>query len=402
MREVEEAIATLLLGDPSADTAAAMAVCREQEPVLWVPPLEGWYVTRFDDVRDLFSDPRTTADPRAHLAYEAPVTERGRHWVGAFPFLSEDPGTEARGRVMATRGLSRQGTTRLESLVTEVVDEYADAIRDASGVVDLVAQFAAPVPATVVSRWTGVPQGSDEAQFRELAHKAVRGASPVLTPKKRRKTEMAQVALSEAILELARKRVADPRDDLLSDLIAASGGEDELDEIVRVVVGLVCTGAETTVRATTNSVRILLARPDLRKRLVDEPGIMMRALHEMMRYEAPLTHMARFAARDFELRGKRVRKGQLLLLSIQAAQRDPSVFTDPDTIDFDREPENLLAFGRGAHYCVGANLAWLQLDCMMRALLGLLPENARLLEDQIWWGGRGVLGRVKTLPVDFS
>ena len=129
---------------------------------------------------------------------------------------------------------------------------------------------------------------------------------------------------------------------------------------------------------------------------------MPNAVNELLRFDFGSLGLPRYALQDFELRGKKIRKGELLLLSFMGAHRDPEVFRDPDRFDVRRDTSRLTIFGHGPHYCLGANLARTELACMFEAVLNLLPAEARLLEDQIEWIRFGMFNAINSLPVDFG
>ncbi len=121
----------------------------------------------------------------------------------------------------------------------------------------------------------------------------------------------------------------------------------------------------------------------------------------MRGYDSGLVAMARFVLEDFELHGRTLKKGQLVILSLTGANRDPRVFSDPERIDFQRDTRGSMAFGHGPHYCVGINIARTEVHLMLNAALDFLPPNLLLLEDQIGWSSKGLLSQLKSLPVDF-
>ena len=129
---------------------------------------------------------------------------------------------------------------------------------------------------------------------------------------------------------------------------------------------------------------------------------MPNAVNELLRFDFGSLGLPRYAIRDFELRGKKIRKGELLMLSFTGAHRDPEVFPDPDRLDIGRDTSRLTIFGHGPHYCVGANLARSELACMFEAVLDFLPRGAKLLEDQIDWTRISLFSSIDSLPVDFG
>ncbi len=393
-----------LLEVGARDWAPVIARLREHDPVHWVPGLDAWFVSRHEDVRGLFSDERVTADPRRFERYVAPSEPGADRWLAEPPFIAARPGAPSAARRLVSPAMTRRSVDRVEDRIWEVVEQVAARLRKREGVVDLVAEFTAPIPGTVIGRLLGVPPKSeDEARFHKLSRNMVRSVNPILSDKKRLRTERATVELCEYLLELVAERRRSPRPDLITQLIGlgdAQGLSDE--ETVRVVCGLISAGTETITLAATRALRTLFQHPRALARLRRDRTLLPGAVSELLRYDMGLHGMPRYAVRDFELRGRPVREGQLLVLSFMGAHRDPRVFEGPDRLDFGRDAKDLIAFGHGAHHCVGANVARTELRLMLDAALDFLPADARLLEGQIAWGGLGILGRIKTLPVEFS
>lgn len=394
-----------LAGGPSQDPAPFIAELRERDPVCWIPGLDAWLVTRHEDVRTLFADERVTADPRVFERYQQPSGERARRWLSEMPFRStpSDPGNL--GRRLVSAALTPRAVTRMQRRVQEVVAQYAAPLRERRDVVDLVGDFTAPVAATVIGRILGIPPKDDDRElFRRLAISATRSINPILSEKKRLENERASVEMCEYVVRLVEERRAKPREDLISDLVNASRGDSPAtdDDITRVVGGLVSAGTGTTSIAAARALRTLLRHPDQLAMLRDERSLLPDAVQELMRYDSGLLVMPRYVEQDFELRGRALKKGQLVALSMMGANRDPRVFDEPDVLDLRRDTKNALSFGYGPHFCIGSNIARAELRLMLDAALDFLPEGARLLEDRIRWSSRGMMSQIRELPVDFG
>jgi cytochrome P450 len=377
---------------------------REQDPVHWVPGIGAWFVSRHEDVRMLFADRRVTADPRQFERYVAPTEPGAARWMAEPPFIAAKPGAPSQARQWVSPALTARALGRLETPIWHVVEQFAAPLRKRTGVVDLVSEFTNRIPGTVIGRLLGVPPKSeDEAHFHKLSRNMVRLVNPVLTDKKRLKTERATAELCVYLLGLVRDRRANPQDDLISGLLrldAARAASDE--EIVRVASGLISAGTETITLAATRALRTLFQHPAELARLRRDRALLPSAVSELLRYDMGLFGMPRYVLEDFELHGRSLRQGQLIVLSFMGAHRDPRAFEEPDRLDLRRKTKNLIAFGHGAHHCIGSNLARMELRLMLDAALDFLPEEARLPEERIAWSGLGVLARVKSLPVEFG
>jgi cytochrome P450 len=286
-----------------------------------------------------------------------------------------------------------------------VVEELAAPLRGRNGVVDLMGEFTSPIASTVIGHLLGIPaKGEDEVHFRKLAAAASRAIRLFLSAEKRRKTERASAEFAEYLFGLVEGRGESLREGTISDLLdaAEAGGRCSGEDIARVVAALASVGTGTTSVAGARVLRSLLRHPDQLEVLRGDRALLPNAVEELLRYDSGLVVMPRYVVEDFELRGQTLKKGQLVMLSQIGANRDPRVFTDPERIDVRRDTSQAIAFGFGSHYCVGVNIARVALQSILEAALDFLPPNARLLEDQIRWGEKGLMSQIKSLPVDFG
>jgi cytochrome P450 len=393
-----------LLAGTSRDSAPVIGQLREQDPVHWIPGIDAWFVSRHEDVQMLFSDPRVTADPRQFERYVAPTQPGAARWMAEPPFIAAKPGAPSPERQLVSPALTARAISRLENPIWNVVEQFAAPLRKRTGVVDLVSEFTDRVPGTVIGRLLGVPPKSeDEARFHKLSRNMVRLVNPVLTEKKRLKSERATAELCEYLLGLVRDRRTHPQNDLISGLLRLGDAQASSDEaIVRVASGLISAGTETLTLAAARALRTLFLHPTEMARLRRDRSLLPSAVSELLRYDMGLFGMPRYVLEDFELRGRFLQQGQLVVLSFMGAHRDPRAFDEPDRLDLCRETKNLIVFGHGLHHCIGSNLARTELRLMLDAALDFLPKEARLPEEQIDWGGLGILSRIKSLPVDFG
>jgi cytochrome P450 len=394
-----------LVTGSARDPAPVIAQLREENPVCWIPGVDGWLVTRHEDVRQLFADERLTADPRAYERYTPPSVPGTARWLTEMPFRSTPSDPLSPGRRLVSAALTPRAIARIEQRIREVVEQFAAPLRERHDVVDLMGEFTAPVTTAVIGRMLGVPpKGDDEIRFRQLARRVAKGIRPFLSDEQRRASESATVELAEYVLHLVEERRQGPREDLISDLVSASRAATPAsnDEIVRVVGALIAPGTGTPSVACARALRSLLLHPGQFSLLRCERSLLANAVDELLRYDSGLTLMPRYVLEEFALRNQTLQRGQLVALSLVGANRDPRVFPNPDKLDLRRDVSEALSFGHGPHYCPGANVARAELRSMIEAALDFIPLNARLLEDQVRWSSSGFMGQIKSLPVDFA
>lgn len=397
--------ASLVISGSARDPSEAYAKLRESEPVCWIPRFDAWVVTRHEDVQAMLTDGRLTTDPRAYERYVPPATRGADRWLTALPFRSSRSDPQSVPRRLAMGVLTPRAVERTELRIREVVERFAGPLEGRRDVVDLMDEFTTPVSTIAIGRILGVPpKDADEDRFRLLARNATRSIRPLLTAEKRRKSEVAGVEICEYVLRLVQERRAAPADDMISDLIRASGADTDagMDAIVKIASALVSAGTGTVGVACARAIRTLLLHPAELATLREDRSLVVNAVDELLRYDSGLALVPRYVAEDFEFRGQPLRKGQLVALSLFAANRDPRVFPDPDRLDLRRDCRQAMSFGHGPHFCTGTSIARIQLRVMLEAALDFLPSHARLLEDRTRWSARGLMGQIKSLPVDFG
>ncbi len=327
-------------------------------------------------------------------------------WVEDHGFFSLPPDEHARLRKLLSVALTPRAVKRYEAQVREVVERFAAPLRKARGGVDLMETFCNPIPNAVISRITGIPPaGDDERRFRELAQTTIRGFFSFADEKVKAEGEAAFVAIADWVREMAKERRQSLGEDMISDLIRAQDRGDRLsdDEVVMTISGLIGAGSETTALGGMIAAITLLDHPQEMERLRADRTLIPNAVSEILRFGfGGAGGLPRYAVRDFSLRGKQIRKGQLLLLAFAGASRDPAVYEDPDRFDVARDVRDLVTFGNGPHYCLGANLARQEMGCMVEALLDFLPPGSRWLRERTEYQRTGFLRRPVTLPVEIG
>jgi cytochrome P450 len=377
---------------------------RSHDPVHWDPYLHAWIVTRYEDVITVLQ--RYSADRSPTPAFfealgapeVAPVAK-----VMNKQMLFMDAPSHTRLRKLA--GLSftparvRVLRDHIQQIATRLIE---DVINRGTGNMDLLADFAEPLPAIVTAEMLGVPvEDHNKLKNWSVTFAEMLGNfqhNPDRLPGVLEAVENLKNYFSEAIKE---QRVR-PRDGLLHAFMVAELDGDRLtdEEIVANCIVTMVGGLETTTNLITNGILSLLRNPDQMQRLRSEPDIMPAAVEELLRYESPSQHTARLAPDDVVLGGKKIAKRQAVIAVMAAGNRDPERFPDPDKLDFDRPDNRHLAFGWGAHFCFGAPLARLEGHIAFETLLKRFPV-LELGEGKLVWRANLGLRGLEALPLSY-
>jgi cytochrome P450 len=398
------------MSDPFLEMIAAddpypiLHALRASDPVHFVEPLGFWLVTRHDDVKRLFNDPDYVTNDKRVWARHVPPTEGTLlRWAEDHGMFSVSREEHARLRRLVSAAFTPRAVRRMEDQIRDVVEAAAAPLRGRYGeVIDFQGEFTHVVPNTVISRLTGVPPGDDEVRFRRIAQTVIAAFMPFTPEEMRREAELGFQELSVWVREMVAKRRVHPEEDLVTDLVHAQDADGALceDDIVLLLSGVIGAGSETTSFGGASILRMLLDEPAAAQRLRGDRSLVRRAIDEIIRYTiGGPGGTLRFALRDFELRGVRIRRGEMLMLSLGGANRDPAVYENPDVLDLDRNVRDLPTFGGGPHYCLGANLARQEMACMLDALLDVVPAGSRVEKDRLEFIDAGLFRRPTNLPV---
>jgi len=278
----------LLTPEFHANPGPVIAELRANDPVHQIRELGIWVVTRYDDVRRLFTDPNVDNDQRLYENYVPRPEGSVLRWISDNGLFAVGPEQHARQRRLVSAALTPRAVARMEDQVRAVIEQYAAPLRGRRGVVDLVAGFTGPIPNTVISRITGIPpKGGEEQRFRELAQAVISGISPFLSDEERKKANDAILEMCDHVRQMATERRNSPRDDLVSDLVLAHDEADTMtnDEIVLMVAALVSAGSETTSIGGTTALKALLEHPDQLERLRADRSLLPNAVNELLRFD---------------------------------------------------------------------------------------------------------------------
>jgi cytochrome P450 len=352
-----------------------------------------WLVTRYDDVKIVLNDRRFVNNPASvpgmdvQNIREKAIQARGipleyaRYLLDSI--LDVDGADHIRLRRLVSRTFTARRVAELRPWVEEITEELLDGLAATAedGVVDLMERFAYPLPITVICELVGIPE-EGRRQWREWGKALVS-----LRPEGLATSLRDMVA---HIQELIERRRAEPAGDLLTGLIRTHDEDgDRLSdtEMITLVLTLVLAGHETTAHLIGNGIVALLTHPEQLALLRDEPGLMPRAVHELMRWCGPVhaTRM-RYAMEDLEIGGMPVRQGEAVMAILVGANYDPREFDAPERLDITREPdarrESHVGFGHGLHYCLGAALARQESEVAFEALLRRFPDLALAIDPK--------------------
>jgi pimeloyl-[acyl-carrier protein] synthase len=375
---------------------------RAEDPVHWDPFLHGWVVTRHADVLDVlhsFSAARSPSPAQLDAIALSALNPIAQIMVRQMLFL--DAPDHTRLRALASAAFTPARVARLRSHIKEIADRLLDPVISKQRM-DVIADFAAPLPAIVTAEMLGVPVADHDKlkkwsiDFAEMLGNFQHNPGRFFRVL-RSVDEM--TAYFQSALHDQKER---PRDGLISAFVNAEieGGRLSDEEIVANIIITMVGGQETTTNLIGNGLLTLLRHPEQMAALTDSSRI-PSAIDEMLRYESPIQHTVRLAPGDVELGGKSIRNRQAVIAVMGAANRDPERFTDPDRFDVMRKDNRHVAFGAGAHFCFGAPLARLESQIAFEAVMRRLP-NLKLETERIAWrynlGFRGL----DALPVSFG
>jgi cytochrome P450 PksS len=363
-----------------------------------------WLVTRYDDVAAMLTDPRFVKDP-LH-ARPASSGVRREPWVPRVfrpltrNMLDLDPPDHGRLRALVHKAFTPKLVEALASKIESLAESLLDAKRSRRRM-DMIHDYALPIPTSVIAQMLGVPE-RDRWRFHRWSETVV-AASPSGPGMFR--AMPAVLAFLRYIRRLIRLRRADPREDLVSALVAAEEAGERLseDELVAMIFLLLVAGHETTVNLIGNGTLALLTHPSELARLRGDPSLARSAVEELLRFDGPVeTASERYAREDVAVADATIPAGSLVFAVLASANRDERQFADPDALDLAREPNRHLAFGLGIHYCLGAPLARLEGRIAFDVLLRRCPD-LRLSEPDRppRWKPGIVLRGLKELPVSW-
>lgn len=358
-----------LASELRADPLPQYEKLRSKDPVHRMRLVDGWILTRYEDIDMVLRDHRRFGN-------------LGRDY-GYLPYISMldlDPPEHTRLRSLVVHGFTPRAVNSLEPRIAKMVDELLEELAGKPRF-DLIHDIAFPLPIIVIAELLGVPP-EDRDKFREWSEVAALVVDPLLDSQQIRDVRQTIEELFDYLETIAEDRRRHPQDDLVTALVNAEEDGERLsreDLLINLVLVLVA-GNETTRNLIGNGTLALMKNPDQLQRLRDDTGLLDSAIDEMLRYDSPVQLDSRIARESVEIGGKRIEPDQRVLCALGAANHDPEVFPEPERFDVGRAPRNHLSFGRGIHYCLGAPLAKLEARVVFTGLLSRF-ETLRLVAE---------------------
>lgn len=367
---------------------------RDEHPAYYNRDLDLWVLSRYQDVSAAVNDVETYSSANS-ITLGGPPPEM----MARIPMMiMMDPPRHTELRLLVSRAFTPRRVAELEprirAIAVELIDEF---IETGSG--DIVGAFSGPLPTTVIGEMLGVPT-EDRKWFKEksnallnqnTAEMRARGEEPDFAP---------VLELVGYLADVYKQRRAEPRDDLMSALLAAEidGKRLEEPELLGFALLLLIAGNETTTNLISNSLDLLDRHPEQRDQLTKKPDLIPDAIEEILRFESPVLGIGRALGRDVELHGQSMNKGQQVQLLYASANRDDRWLADADAFDITRKPTRHLGFGFGTHFCLGASLARLEGRVALEELLSRMPEFSVRRDDGVRTSSTAIRGWLQ-LPV---
>ena len=389
------AVTPLTLGfDPAdpmfiADPSPVYRRLRDEYPILWNPDTGQWLISRHAEVNRLLRDRRLG---RTYL-HQASHAEMGRPeppaWHAPFHELNDagmldlEPPDHTRLRRLVLRAFTPRTVEAMRGRIQAIVDGLIDGFED-GGTVDLIADFAEPLPVTVIAELLGIPEG-DRHLLRPWSADFCLMYELNPSDDSARRAVKASLEFGTYLRELLAERRGRPGDDLISALAGVVDDGDTLTEteLIGTCVLLLNAGHEASVNGAGNGWWTLFRHPRALASLRADPSLLPSAIEELLRFDTPLSLFERWVLEPIEVEGIRIRRGDEVALLFGSANRDPAAFDAPDELDLARDPNPYLSFGAGIHYCLGAPLAKLELGIAFGTLLRRAPR-LELVEPPRW------------------
>jgi len=378
---------------------------RKKQPILFVNQVEigkEWLITRYEDALPLLKDNRLKKDWTNVFSQDTKnmylSVDNSDHLTTHM--LNSDPPNHSRLRSLVQKAFTPKMIAQLDGRIQRIADDLISDI-ERKGTLKPVDDYSFPLPIIVISEMLGIPK-EDQAKFRIWSHAVI--ASPE-TPEEIKETEKQLsefITYLQYLVDIKRK---EPKEDLVSALILAESEGHKLSarELYSMIMLLIVAGHETTVNLITNTVLALLENPNQLQLLKDNPKLIDSAIEEGLRYYSPVeVTTARWAAEPFQIHHQTIQKGDMAIIALASANRDETVFENPEQFDITVGHNRPIAFGYDSHFCLGAPLARLEAKIAITTLFNRMPElQIKGNREEIKWQGNYLMRSLEELPLTF-
>jgi cytochrome P450 family 142 subfamily A polypeptide 1 len=383
---------------------------RENEPVFWSEATQAFIISRFEDVVHVSKNNDIFCSGEGVIP--------GSHKV-KIGMIDEDEPRHTEMRSLINRGFTPRMVRVWEEKFKQITDETLDAIAT-KGECDFVKDIAVPLPLLLIAEMIGIRR-EDRDRFHQWSDALIASPGNMDNPEIVAASAQAAVEYVTYVTEIIEDRRHNPKDDLISILVQArdegvlvehEGEENGLpgidqeerdmtnDELIKLCILLLVAGNETTRNGLSGAMQLLVENPEARQRLIEDPSLIPQAVEEALRLTSPVLSFLRTATRDTELRGVAIKKGQQVLMIYGSANRDDEAFENADAFDIDRKAQHV-AFGIGNHFCMGANLARMELRVALEEILRRFPDMT-YATDGPEFGSSSLVRSVTRMPVRFT
>lgn len=404
---------TFSQGDDIQSIYAWFAEQRQTHPV-WLDESSGcWHVFRYADIHRILSDYTLFSSERPQRFSPRPATnDRTPKQRFSASLISMDPPQHRQYRGLVSAAFTPRAIATLKDRIVAITQELLDQIRPV-GQMDLVADFAYPLPTTVIAEMLGVPS-SDRPRFKRWADRLLSqqlNDAEFFRPQEEQQVnpELQKFSqtfeeMHEYFVQVLEARCREPRNDLMSALHTAEieGQRLTQEEVINFCILLLLAGHVTTTNLLSQAIRCFDEHPGVLEQVRCQPELIPDAIEEVLRYASPVWRLVRTATREVEIAGTTVPKGSAIFCWLASANRDETQFADPTRFDIHRTPNKHLAFGYGIHFCIGAPLSRLEAAVALPILIEQLPHLRRDRSVPLeMYEGRTLFG-FKRLPVVFT
>ncbi|MFN0306280.1 MAG: cytochrome P450 [Burkholderiales bacterium] len=381
---------------------------QDEDPVHWSPRLKSWVLTRYEDVKRVCLDKEMSSNRLEPFFASLPGPEAARI-ADIIRFLSiwmvfRDPPDHTRLRRLTGKVFHAKSMHAMRPEVEQILAWLLDQIGNRNEI-DFVADFAGPLPALVIMAMLGIPRDELKRVKRMSDEMALFIGSSRTSAEKYDVAEAATKEVAEFFRHFIEARRAEPRSDLITELAHVRDGDDRLtdDELIATCILLLFAGHETTTNHIANGLLSLLRFPTELERLRADPDLASKAVEELLRYDGPSGAQVRIVKREHAMQGKTLKPGDRVFMMLNAANRDPRAYVDPDRLDLRRDGVPHLSFGFGLHICLGFPLARLEGQIALPAVVRHWKKITLAQSgDQIEWLNSMVFRGMKSLPLNVT